>query len=171
MLILTGFSHQLKHRKSEKLLWHHNSKLSFCFFFFFFLLVFLSSCLFVFLSGHHSDQMSEGSQVSKVTICVNILKWQWVIDSLTHWPRSGIELPGQLKTSFTWVFSAMSAKVISNKNITLGCCQRWLRWDWPCSRHIWPTPYHKPHKCAQTWNIFEYIFNKHMITKCVLTKN
>ena len=37
---------------------------------------------------------SEGSQVSKVTICVKFLKWQ----SVTEWPRSGIELPGQLKT-------------------------------------------------------------------------
>ena len=28
-----------------------------------------------FFSPHHSDQMSEGSQVSKVTLCVKILKW------------------------------------------------------------------------------------------------
>ena len=41
---------------------------SFCFF------VLLSFCFFVFLSGHHSDQMSEGSQVSKVNLCVQILK-------------------------------------------------------------------------------------------------
>ena len=38
-----------------KLPWHHNIKLVF-----FFLLL----CLLVFLSFHHSDQMSEGSQVS-----------------------------------------------------------------------------------------------------------
>ena len=31
---------------------------------------------FSYASAHHSDQMSEGSQVSKVTICVEILKWQ-----------------------------------------------------------------------------------------------
>jgi len=42
--------------------------------------VFLSFCLFfvvffVFLSGHHADQMSEGPQFSKVTLCVKILKW------------------------------------------------------------------------------------------------
>ena len=30
----------------------------------------------IFLSQHHSDQMSEGSQVSKVTLCVQIPKWQ-----------------------------------------------------------------------------------------------
>ena len=29
-----------------------------------------------FFSAHQSDQMSEGSQVSKVTLCVEILKWQ-----------------------------------------------------------------------------------------------
>ena len=29
-----------------------------------------------FCSAHHCDQMSEESQVSKVTICVEILKWQ-----------------------------------------------------------------------------------------------
>ena len=29
---------------------------------------------FVFLSRHNSDQMSEGSQVSKVAVCVQILK-------------------------------------------------------------------------------------------------
>ena len=37
---------------------------SFCHF------VFLSSCIFIFLSRHHYDQMSEGSEVSKVTLCV-----------------------------------------------------------------------------------------------------
>ena len=47
-------------------------------------------CLF---SGHHADEMSEGSQVLKVTPCVQILKRHRVTDR----PRSGIELPGQLK--------------------------------------------------------------------------
>ena len=37
--------------------------------------------------------MFEGSEVSKVTRCVEILKWQ----SLTHSVRSGIELPRQIK--------------------------------------------------------------------------
>ena len=37
--------------------------------------------------------MSEGSEVSKVSLCVKILKWR----SVTPSPRSGIELPGQLK--------------------------------------------------------------------------
>ena len=40
-------------------------------------LSFLSFSLFVlfaFLSGHHADQMSEWSEVSKVTLCVKILK-------------------------------------------------------------------------------------------------
>ena len=50
---------------------------------------------FVFLSRHHAHQMSEGSQVSKVTRFVKILKWH----PLTQRPRSGIELPGQLKTT------------------------------------------------------------------------
>ena len=48
---------------------------SFCLF------VFLSFYLFVFLFRHHSDQMSEGSEVSKVTLCVETLKWQ----SLSEW--------------------------------------------------------------------------------------
>ena len=54
--------------------------LSFCFFDFlyFCIFVFLSLCLSVILSRHHSDEMSDGSQVSKVTLCVEILKWQWV---------------------------------------------------------------------------------------------
>ena len=47
--------------------------LSFCLF------VFLYFCLLVFLSRHHVDQMSEGCQVSKVTICVKILKWHSLI--------------------------------------------------------------------------------------------
>ena len=61
------------------------SLLSFCLFVFlsFCLFVFLSFCLYVFLSRHHSDEMSEGLEVSKVTICVKILKWHPVIDSLT----------------------------------------------------------------------------------------
>ena len=51
------------------------------FFIEFSLVFFLSKCLNVFstcfyFSAHHSDQMSEGSQVSKVTICVKILKWR-----------------------------------------------------------------------------------------------
>ena len=50
----------------------------------------------LFFSPHHPDQMSEGSQVSKVTLCVKILKWQ----SLTQAQRVGIELPGQLKIEF-----------------------------------------------------------------------
>ena len=36
-----------------------------------------------FLSRRHSDQMSEGSQVSRVTLYVQILKWRWLTDSLT----------------------------------------------------------------------------------------
>ena len=56
-----------------------------------FCLVFWSIVLFVFLSRRHSDQMSEGSQVSKVTLYVQILKCH------NPPPREGIELPGQLK--------------------------------------------------------------------------
>ena len=41
--------------------------------------------------------MSEGSQVSKVTLCVKILKWH------SPTPRSGIELPGQLKINYIFV--------------------------------------------------------------------
>ena len=51
--------------------------LSFCLF------VLLSLFLFVILSVHHAVQMSEGSEVSKVSLCVNILKWQSVTDSVT----------------------------------------------------------------------------------------
>ena len=139
----------LKHRKSAKLPWRHNIKvslwslsivfLSFCLFdlltfclfvflslclfvilsfylvvflsfwafFSFSLLVMLSFChvvflyfclfvfltsynfaflsflyffLFVFLSRHHADQMSEGSEVSKVTLCVVIINWHSLTD-------------------------------------------------------------------------------------------
>ena len=49
-----------KHHKSAKLPWHHNIKLSFW-----------SFC--------HSDQMSEGSQVSKFSLCVKIVKWESVM--------------------------------------------------------------------------------------------
>ena len=40
-------------------------------------------CLSAFSSERHSDQMSEGFQVSKVTHSVEILKWHWITDSLT----------------------------------------------------------------------------------------
>ena len=40
----------------------------------------------------HSDQMSEGSQVTKVTICV-----QYSEVAVSESKRVGIELPGQLK--------------------------------------------------------------------------
>ena len=56
------------------------------------------SSIFSYFSAHYFDQMSEGSKVSKVTICVEILKWQSLTDWLTQWPRSDIGLPGQLKT-------------------------------------------------------------------------
>ena len=65
----------------------------------FLIFVFLSFCpfdfflSFVFLSTHHSHQMSEGSQVAKATLCVQILKLQ----SESHWrPRVGKELLVQL---------------------------------------------------------------------------
>ena len=45
--------------------------------------IFLSFCFSVFLSRHHSDQMSEGSQVSKVSLCVKILKWHPPTDPVT----------------------------------------------------------------------------------------
>ena len=44
---------------------------SFCLFVFLVLLVFFP--FFVLLSRHHSDQMSDGSQLSKVTLCVQIV--------------------------------------------------------------------------------------------------
>ena len=45
----------------------------------FFLFVFSSFCPCVCLSFlHHSDQMFEWSHVSKVTLCVQILKWRSV---------------------------------------------------------------------------------------------
>ena len=107
-----------KQCKSAKLPWHHVflswiffvfpvffyffvSFVLFVFFVSFVLFVFLSFCLFcllvffVFSSRHHSDQMSEGSQVWEVTLCVETQKWQ----SVTESPRSGIELPGQLNTN------------------------------------------------------------------------
>ena len=75
-----------KHHKSAKLPWRHNMKLSFCIVVFlsfclliyssFYLFVFLSFC--VLLSGHHSDHMSEVFQVSKATLCVQMLKGRWV---------------------------------------------------------------------------------------------
>ena len=57
--------------------------LSFLSFFSFCLFVCLCFCVFVLLSSHHSDQMPEGSQVSKDTLCVQILKWRSLTDSLT----------------------------------------------------------------------------------------
>ena len=64
-------------------------------FLFFCLSVFLSFCLSVFLSRHHSDKMTEGSQVSKFTLCVKFQNRQWVSESVTDWPRPGIELTGK----------------------------------------------------------------------------
>ena len=65
---------------------------SFLFVFFLFLFSF-SFCLSAFLSRHHPDQISEGSEVSKVSLCVQIAKRLLV----THSARESIELPGQLK--------------------------------------------------------------------------
>ena len=51
--------------------------------------------LFVFLSWHHSDQMSERVwSLKSHSLCQN--SKVAVSHSVSHWPRSGIELPGQL---------------------------------------------------------------------------
>ena len=47
----------------------------------FWLFVFLAFGLFVFFCLSVSDQMSEGYQSFKVTLCVKILKWQSVSDN------------------------------------------------------------------------------------------
>ena len=62
---------------------------SFCIFVFLWFCLFLSFCFFAFLSFYHSDQMSGGSQVSKVTLCVQ---------KFLRRSRVGIELRGQLKS-------------------------------------------------------------------------
>ena len=51
----------------------------------------LCHCLFIgqVMSPHHSDQMSQGSQVSWVALCMSISKVPWVSESVT---RSPIEL-------------------------------------------------------------------------------
>ena len=80
----------------------------------------MSFCLFVFLSRHLSDQMSEVSQASKVTICVRNSKVAAVPEGYKPVPegykpvpegykhtRSPIELPGQLKT-FIELFSSVT---------------------------------------------------------------
>ena len=78
-----------KHRKSAKLPSQYQTLflvfvfLTFCVFVILCFLSFLGFCnfdflaflLFVFLPSHHCDQMSEGSQVSNVTLCAEILKW------------------------------------------------------------------------------------------------
>ena len=72
---------QIKHWKSTKLPWNHDIKFSFYFIYF----PFLSFCCFVFLffwSRNHSNQMSERSQVSKVTL-------RALIESLTTNGRYG----------------------------------------------------------------------------------
>ena len=91
--------------------------LSFCLF------VFLSFCLFVFSSRHLSDQMSEGYQVSKVTLCVKILKWHSLTHSLTQSARVGIELPGQLNIPLVrsfWHFVICCICIFVFVRLTLG---------------------------------------------------
>ena len=110
--------------------------------------VFLFFCIFLcaFLSGHQSDQMSEGSQVWKVTLCVKILKWRSVSQSVTHWPRSGIELPGQLKMlTMIWLVQCCRSTPTAAVNST-DMPPRWLKITtmtkyghiWPHGGHIWP---------------------------------
>ena len=50
-----------------------NSLSVFCLF-----LLFVFFFLFVFLCGHHIDQISDRPQVSKVTLCFQIIKWHSV---------------------------------------------------------------------------------------------
>ena len=57
----------------------------------------ITTLFFVFLSfWHHSDQMSEGTQVSKVTLCVQILNSHGLTHSLTkdrYWAARAAKKP------------------------------------------------------------------------------
>ena len=68
--------------------------------------------------------MSEGSEVSKVTLCVRILKWHPPTHWPSEWPMSGIELPGQLKTLFFFKTTCMT---IGHSDQT---------WDLPLCKYI-----------------------------------
>ena len=130
----------------------------------------------VFFSPHYSDQMSEGSQVSKVTLCVKILKWQW----LTHWPRSGIELPGQLKIVFAFFQrisishlytkhlqllpqALISARLSGHLCISWSWCNTssWTNWYFQCmnnevliAKKIFWSPITFPHHAWHVWQHF-----------------
>ena len=90
----------------------------------------------IFFSAHHSDQMSEGSQGPKVTICVQYSKVE--LYPLTQSARVGIELPGQLKTDeFEMSFVPCSV----NRDDIMSCVS-WALYDvmrFPLRRHCWHT--------------------------------
>ena len=95
--------------------------------------------LFVFLSGHHFDQMSEGSQVSKVALCVEILKWQWVSDWRQR-PRVGIELPGQLKiikAVHKQASGSFPKTFFSNMNVAFQDARDACNWKWNLWKEVW----------------------------------
>ena len=101
--------------------------------------MFLSFCpfvsfLFVILSIHHAVQMSEGSQVWKVTLCVEILKWRSLTHSKTHWLT---------KVSYR---AARAAKKTKTK--TKGSCNRWQNCAWTQPKIVahsnWPSNRDKP---------------------------
>ena len=85
--------------------------LVFCLLFFFF-----SFCRF----WHHSGQISEGSQVSKVTLCVKILKWQWPTQSLTKVRyRAARAAKDRQQNSIDWKFKTCSQIIVHVVNIKL----------------------------------------------------
>ena len=80
-----------KHHKSVKLTWHCNIWNSLF-------------CVFGFLARHHSDQMSQGSEVSNVTTCVQTQKWQPQIAKTCEFAKCQTTHPSLLQLNFPPVF-------------------------------------------------------------------
>ena len=64
----------------------------------------LSFCVFGFLARHHSDQMSQGSEVSNVTTCVQTQKWQPQIAKTCEFAKCQTTHPSLLQLNFPPVF-------------------------------------------------------------------
>ena len=140
-----------KHRKSAKLPWRHNTKLwslsfvflSFCHYGHFVFLslsfcnfVFLPFCYFVFLLFCLFVMMPFCFSFFKCLKCIICQKSLFVSNLKsgtewpTHWPRSGIELQGQLKILTNLTNTTFVTMMINNNKDILNLGDVCGEWEW-----------------------------------------
>ena len=83
------------------------------------------------MSPHHSDQMSQWSQVSRIALCMSKVKVsesvsEWVSESVSEWQGHLLSCSGQLKTT---LYVECLRFVLSENQYSLPLCEKG-GWDY-----------------------------------------